>query len=144
MSFFRPSSTDRVRQELAQLRATIDRHEKRSASIEESLKATAPATPADPDSAASEVSSRLDALVAQMAALDSRVTSVATELANQLGELGNDIESLSQRPPGSVNEELVDGLRDTQTRLASEQARYQIAFREDLARMAEQFRRSGR
>lgn len=144
MSFFRPSSTDRVRLELAQLRETLDRHEKRASIIEESLKATPPADPVDPVATASDVSARLDALATQMAALDGRVTSVATELANQLGELGNDIESLSKRPPGSVDEELVDGLRDTQTRLANEQARYQIAFREDLARMAEQFRRTGR
>ncbi|CAN5684516.1 hypothetical protein BH24ACT5_BH24ACT5_26680 [soil metagenome] len=113
-------------------------------SIEESLKANTPAAPTNPDAAATDVSARIDAVAEQMAALDSRVTSVATELANQLGELGNDIESLSQRPAGAVDEEVLDGLRDTQTRLASEQARYQIAFREDLARMAEQFRRSGR
>jgi hypothetical protein len=37
---------------------------------------------------------------------------------------------------------VIDELRDGQVRLANEQARYQIAFREDLARLAEQLRRS--
>ena len=67
---------------------------------------------------------------------------MSTELANQLSELGNDIEALNNRPPGApLDEGTLDELRDTQTRLASEQARYQIAFREDLARLAEQLRR---
>jgi hypothetical protein len=38
-------------------------------------------------------------------------------------------------------DEVADALRDSQERLASEQARYQIAFREDLARLAEQLKR---
>ncbi len=38
-------------------------------------------------------------------------------------------------------DELFDELRDAQQRLANEQARYQIAFREDLARLAEDLRR---
>ena len=32
--------------------------------------------------------------------------------------------------------EVVDHLRDTQAKLANEQARYQIAFRQDLAELA--------
>ena len=34
-------------------------------------------------------------------------------------------------------------LRDGQVRLAAEQARYQIAFRQDLARLADQLKRKG-
>ncbi len=79
-----------------------------------------------------------------MAELDARVTSVSTELANQIAELGNDIDALNSRPPGDgVDPEAVGELRDGQVRLANEQARYQIAFREDLARLAEQLRRPG-
>jgi tetrahydromethanopterin S-methyltransferase subunit G len=79
-----------------------------------------------------------------MAMLDQRLTNVSTELANQLGELGSDIDGLGQRLPevadGSVSDEVVDALRGGQVKLANEQARYEIAFREDLAKLAEQLR----
>lgn len=89
------------------------------------------------------VAERVDALATQVAELDARVTAVSTELANQLRELGNDIDGLASRPPGDgPDPETITQLRDGQTRLANEQARYQIAFREDLARLAEQLRRA--
>lgn len=88
-----------------------------------------------------------------LSSLDQRVTGVSTELANQLSELGNDIERLSSRPadaPSSngqstpvVSDETVEALRAGQTRLAAEQARYEIAFRQDLATLAEQIRKAG-
>ena len=59
--------------------------------------------------------------------LDERVTAVSTELANQLTEIGNDIEPM----------------HDSAERLAAEQARYQIQFRQDLAELAERIRRPG-
>lgn len=81
-----------------------------------------------------------------MALLDQRLTNVSTELANQIGELGRDIDGLGQRVPeivdGSVSDEVVDALRGGQVKLANEQARYEIAFRQDLADLAEQLRRS--
>lgn len=80
-----------------------------------------------------------------MAVLDQRLTNVSTELANQLSELGRDIDGLGQRVPevadGVVSDEVVDALRGGQVKLANEQARYEIAFREDLAALAEQLRR---
>jgi DNA repair exonuclease SbcCD ATPase subunit len=80
-----------------------------------------------------------------MALLDQRVTNVSTELANQLSELGKDIDGLGQRLPeivdGVVSEEVIDALRGGQVKLANEQARYEIAFRQDLAALAEQLRR---
>lgn len=87
-----------------------------------------------------------DELRTQLATLDERITSVSTELANQLSELGNDIEALNSRSPegAAPDQERIDQLRSGQERLANEQARYQIAFREDLARLAEQLRRSSR
>jgi chromosome segregation ATPase len=84
---------------------------------------------------------RLDELAAKLAELDQRVTAVSTELANQVSELGHDIDALAQRPPDTAGEAVIGELRDGQARLANEQARYQIAFREDLARLAEQLRR---
>jgi hypothetical protein len=95
---------------------------------------------AQPDGT-SELAARIDALAEQLSGLESRLTAVSTELGNQLTELGNDIDALSSRPDTPLDEEAVAELRDTQTRLATEQARYQIAFREDLARLAEQLRR---
>ena len=79
-----------------------------------------------------------------MAVLDQRLTNVSTELANQLSELGRDIDGLGQRIPevaeGTVSEEVVDALRGGQVKLANEQARYEIAFRQDLASLAELLR----
>jgi len=76
-----------------------------------------------------------------MAVLDQRLTNVSTELANQLSELGRDIDGLGQRIPevaeGTVSDEVVDALRGGQVKLANEQARYEIAFRQDLATLAE-------
>jgi len=81
-----------------------------------------------------------------MALLDQRLTNVSTELANQLGELGRDIDRLGQRVPeaaeGAVSDEVVDALRGGQVKLANEQARYEIAFRQDLASLAEQLRQA--
>jgi hypothetical protein len=92
--------------------------------------------------AAPDPSPRLDELATKLAELDARVSSVSTELANQIAELGHDIDALGSRDPTVPTDgAVVDELRDGQVRLANEQARYQIAFREDLARLAEQLRR---
>jgi len=164
MALFRKTPKDpedlaRVKLEIKKLREAIDRHEDRTRTMAKSMAA-------QPDTAGlagrvdtidaalvgrsagggdGDVSARLDAVVEQIGALDSRITSVSTELANQLNELGNDIESLHNRPSGeAVGDEALGELRGSQERLANEQARYQIAFREDLAKLAEQLRRPGR
>ena len=77
----------------------------------------------------------LDHRDAQLATLDARVTSVSTELANQLTELGHELDGLDGL-------HRVDELHDGQVRLAKEQARYQLAFREDLALLAETVQRA--
>ena len=70
------------------------------------------------------------------------MTAVSTELANQLTELGHDIDALGARAAGDgPTRPCVGELRDGQVRLANEQARYQIAFREDLARLADELKR---
>jgi predicted nucleic acid-binding Zn-ribbon protein len=80
------------------------------------------------------------------ASLEARVAQVGTELANQLAELGREMDSLAARapdlakPPAPTSEAVVEQLRESQVRLANEQARYEIAFREDLATLAEQVR----
>ncbi|MEJ7722274.1 MAG: hypothetical protein WKF58_18420 [Ilumatobacteraceae bacterium] len=81
----------------------------------------------------------LASVTERLARLDDRITSVSTELANQVNELGNEIERLGGNAPDEVR---LDEIRTGQERLANEQARYQIAFREDLARLAEQLRRA--
>jgi hypothetical protein len=82
------------------------------------------------------------ALRDKLAALDDRVTSVSTELANQLTELGHDIDALADRPaPDGVDADVLTAVRDGQVKLANEQVRYQIAFREDLARLAHELKR---
>ena len=80
---------------------------------------------------------RIAELVARLDAIDARVTAVSTELANQLNELGGELDALAARPDDGA----VEQLRTGQVRLASEQARYQIAFRQDLAELAETLRR---
>ena len=80
----------------------------------------------------------------QVAALEQRLDSVATELANQISELGRDIDGLAEvGTPGTpgVSDTVIDHLRTAQVKLANEQARYEIAFREDLAALAERVRR---
>lgn len=99
-----------------------------------------------------DVRSRLEALHDRVAAMDARITSIATELANQLSELSGDVDELGRREPAAASpsgeidpaamSEAVDEIRDAQVRLANEQARYQIAFRHDLAELAERLRRS--
>jgi hypothetical protein len=125
MGLFRrraPEEIERMKAEMASLREALERQAERE-------------PPPDPGR-------RLDELASKLADLDARVTSVSTELANQIAELGSDLDALDQRPPDAASDgAVVDELRDGQVRLANEQARYQIAFREDLARLAEQLRR---
>lgn len=73
----------------------------------------------------------------RLTSLDDRVTSVSTELANQLTELGHDLDAL-----GGGDDAALDAVRQGQVKLAGEQARYQIAFREDLARLAQELQRT--
>lgn len=88
---------------------------------------------------------RLDATMTQLGQrleeLDGRITAISTELANQITELSAEIGE--SEPDGqSAATELVGELRDAQERLANEQARYQIAFRQDLADLVEQLKRT--
>jgi len=85
----------------------------------------------------------------QVATLNQRIASVSTELVNQIGELSNELDALAKRPlpdpimipQQTVSDDVVSALKEGQVRLANEQARYEIAFRQDLATLAEQVRR---
>jgi replicative DNA helicase len=72
----------------------------------------------------------------RIAALESRISSMGSELSRQLHEVGNEIEELSQRANDSQVVEVIDALRSAQIKLAQEQARYEITFRQDLAALA--------
>jgi predicted nucleic acid-binding Zn-ribbon protein len=82
---------------------------------------------------------RVQRLSDRLDQIDERITSISTELANQLTELSGDVEALAGNHPPSDG--VVTEIRDAQERLANEQARYQIAFRQDLAELAERLRR---
>ena len=94
--------------------------------------------------------SQMSQMAEKMSALDMRMTNVSTELANQLTELSNDLEVLLEQdradggPAGEPSEAVTTALANVQkstARLAAEQARYEIQFREDLAELADRLRR---
>ena len=106
-----------------------------------------------------ELAENLSTVEARMTMLDERMTSISTELANQLTELSGELDVLLDQPATTtggvdaeqlqsiVNDEVsqrlteaVDDIEASTTRLASEQARYQIQFRQDLAELAERLR----
>lgn len=96
--------------------------------------------PASVDSAELDlVRARIDRLADRLDEVDQRITSISTELANQISEISGDLESLGSKE--APTEQTVDELRDAQERLANEQARYQIAFRSDLADLADRLKR---
>jgi hypothetical protein len=78
--------------------------------------------------------------------LEDRIGNISTELANQVSELSLELDQLANREPVQVpvtsaaDEQAVVALKASQVKLASEQARYEITFREDLAALAEQVR----
>jgi predicted nucleic acid-binding Zn-ribbon protein len=144
------TAIDDLRSELATLRARLDASDQAKADLEATVDAlnqrlivTAPPPPppavAEPiesvsaeqlaatDAVIERLQEHIGALDQRIELLDTRVTSVSTELANQLNEIGNDIEPM----------------HESAERLANEQARYQIQFRQDLAELAERFRRPG-
>ena len=87
------------------------------------------------------VTAAANGLDQRITAIDARMTQMTAELSNQLHELGSDLETIASRENEPVAVEALDQLRASQTRIANEQARYQIAFRQDLAAIAEQLRR---
>ena len=78
----------------------------------------------------------------KISVIDQRVTKMTTELSHQIHELGSEIESLTKSSQDNASREALEQLRVNQIRIANEQARYEIAFRQDLAELVEQIRRT--
>ncbi len=92
-----------------------------------------------------ELRKQLGQLAEKVATLDSRVNQVSLELTNQLSELSTDLDRAGAQTDTT---ELVDqisarlaAVTGGQERLANEQARYAIQFREDLAELADRLRK---
>jgi chromosome segregation ATPase len=73
--------------------------------------------------------------------IDTRLTNMTSELSNQLHELGNEMQSIAEQQSDPMSVAALEQLRVSQIRIANEQARYEIAFRQDLAALAEHFSR---
>ncbi|MAT04838.1 MAG: hypothetical protein CL424_07330 [Acidimicrobiaceae bacterium] len=99
-----------------------------------------PVVPGSDPAELAEVRTMVERLTTRLDEVDARITSISTELANQISEISNDVEAIGGAEPPT--DEVVDELRGAQTRLANEQARYQIAFRHDLAELAERLKHS--
>ena len=91
------------------------------------------------DQLSNEHSVRLE-IADRLSALEGRVSGMGTELSRQLHELSDDIEQMSNATDPHATEVALTALRTSQARLANEQARYEIAFRQDLASLADQLR----
>ena len=88
-----------------------------------------------------ELRDQLRELDERLSGVDARVTHMTTAITNQLHELDSEIERLASTAD-AASAETVSELRANQVRIASEQARYAIALRQDLAELAELLRRS--
>jgi polar amino acid transport system ATP-binding protein len=88
---------------------------------------------------------RLDSISNLLGVLESKVSRVGTEVGNQIHELGNEIAGMVKKIESAetIAEESFEQLAANQQRLANEQARYEIAFRQDLAQIADLARRRG-
>ena len=87
----------------------------------------------------------------QAAALHERISNVTTELANQLGELSTEMDGLAASQASAANNvvaeqpvaaEVLEKISSAQVKLANDQVRYEIAFRHDLAALADQLRKA--
>lgn len=95
-----------------------------------------------------EIRAQLGQLAEKVAAMDARVHQVSLELTNQFTELSGDLDRASAPADAAETAELIeqltaqlDDVTNGQQRLANEQARYAIQFREDLAELADRLRR---
>lgn len=77
----------------------------------------------------------------RLSQLEARVSSMGTELSRQIHELGTEIDSVAREAAEAGLGDVVTTLRDAQVRLAAEQARYEITFRQDLASLADRLLR---
>jgi chromosome segregation ATPase len=90
---------------------------------------------------AGETSAAADGLSERLSRIEATVTGLGSELSRQLHELGSDIETLTQKVDDDSALQIIESVKSAQVRLANEQARYEIAFRQDLAALAESLKR---
>ncbi len=98
-----------------------------------------------PSPADAEAKRQLGQLAERVAGLDARVNQVSLEITNQLTELSSELDHAGEQAGTGelidrINAQLVD-ITSGQERLANEQARYAIQFREDLAELADRLRK---
>ncbi len=86
------------------------------------------------------VTAATNGLDQRISAIDTRLTNMTAELSHQMHELSTEIEAITQQASDPAPVDELEQLRVSQTRIANEQARYEIAFRQDLAVIAEQLR----
>lgn len=143
-----PDEVDRLRSQIAAMGERLEHADADKAQLADRVEGIVTRLEAPDDAPAvataddvAVLRDRLDELHARLDTVDRRITTITTELANQINEISGDIDRLGEgdEPP---SDEILDELRDAQTRLASEQARYQIAFRQDLADLADRLRKS--
>ncbi len=90
---------------------------------------------------AGRTSATADGLADRLTRIEATVTGLGSELSRQLHELGSEIESLTQKVDDDSALQIIESVKSAQVRLANEQARYEIAFRQDLAALAESLKR---
>ena len=151
-----PAELEAIKADIAAMAARLDRADadkdelgsrvhSLTAKLETPLTTTPPPPPPEPpkpavsDADLDILRARLQRLSDRLDAVDARITSISTELANQITELSGDVESIAKEH--APTDDIVMEMRDAQVKLANEQARYQIAFREDLADLAERLKR---
>ena len=92
--------------------------------------------------ALSLVTAMTNGLDQKISIISQRITTMTTELSHQIHELGTEIETLTKSSQDNASREALEQLRINQIRIANEQARYEIAFRQDLAELVEQIHRA--
>ena len=110
---------DALRAEFAQLRTDLDAAQRQIESM----------------------ASTNEKVIDEIRSLDDRLSHMGREFANQIHEMATGIDKL-EKHADSVSAETISELQGVQARLATEQVRYEIAFRQDLAEIADQLRRS--
>mgnify|MGYP003331595100 CR=1 FL=1 len=81
-----------------------------------------------------DVTSTNEKVADEIRQLDDRIAHMGREFANQIHELGTGIDNLEKHAE-SVSAEALAELHSVQARLAAEQVRYEIAFRQDLTEL---------
>ena len=129
-----------LRAQVVELTGRLSAAEQANTDLRNAIEEEPPAPTPLPSPAAVSIAD----LVERLDALEVRVASVSTELANQLSEIAGElddppterIDAVEAAFAASLND-AVSGIRTTTEALAAEQARYEIQFRADLAELAD-------